>query len=142
MKINMIESGHWEVAPIVYPGKTVKTKHKKRGMSFLVDPNDRESFFGGAFLEDLSSIDTNAEMNKLNSQSDIATRKAQEQARLQKKRILDPSIKKIQHDIKKMGDTLKQKEASASKNALDAKNLHKNVGLLSNELSNLFKIMK
>lgn len=48
MKIyDILEAGHWEVAPIDYPNNILKKKDrpKKGRLSFLVDPKDRDAFF-------------------------------------------------------------------------------------------------
>lgn len=138
----MIESGHWEVAPIKYPNNIVKNKPKKRGLSFYIDPEDRDSFFHGAFLEDLLPSEVAADNNDIERQSRLDAKKTDEQERLAKKRVLDPSIKRIQGEIKKLSTELKDKQESEAKNATDVKGMHRNIDLLSNELSNLFKIMK
>lgn len=142
MKIKMIESGHWEVAPRNYPNKIVKTKPKKRGLSFYTHPEDRDNFFQGAFLEDLLPSEVASDNNEIERQSRLDSKKADEQERLAKKRVLDPGIKRIQDEIKQLGTDLKDKQESEAKNAADVKGMHRNIDTLSNELSNLFKIMK
>jgi hypothetical protein len=148
MKLNMIESGHWEVAQIPYPNKAIKTKNKKRALSFFTHPEEPQNYFDGKLFE-AEMLDPDAVNDKIMKGEEIdpeeidvkSDKKLAAQKQEAQRKIINPQVKQLQADLHKVNTELLQKQKTADQNAIDAKNLNQNVGKLSSKLTNLSKII-
>jgi hypothetical protein len=122
MRLNLIETGHWEVAQIPYPNKIVKTKTKKRALSFLTDPQDTKNFFNGLTIgeeEKLTTNDINQQLldtnnqnnkidpNQIDPDDDPQLKRKQQEA---KKKLINPNIQQMQTNFKKINTDLQTQQ--------------------------------
>ena len=148
MKLNIIEAGHWEVAQIPYPNKTVKTKTKKRALSMLLHPSDRENFFDGITMgEEMSSDMINNNLLQGNSikadQKVTPTDKGEKAKRDQyKNKVINPVFKKMQDQMKKANKDLENKQQQDIEDEKSTKTLSGTVNLLSKQLTDMQRVLR
>lgn len=148
MKLNIIEAGHWEVAQIPYPNKIVKTKTKKRAMSMLLHPSDREEFFGGITMgEEMSTDAINNDLlqgSPIKADEPIAATNKDEKSKQDqyKNKVINPAFKKIQDQMKKARKDLEDREKQGLEDQKKNQNLSGTVKLLSKQLMDMQRVLR
>ena len=148
MKLNIIEAGHWEVAQIPYPNKIVKTKTKKRALSMLLHPSDREEFFDGITMgEDMSTDAINNNLlqgNPIKADEPITPTSKDEKTKQDqyKSKVINPAFKKIQDQMKKARKDLEDREKQGIEDQKKNQNMSGTVKLLSKQLMDMQRVLR
>jgi hypothetical protein len=148
VKLNIIEAGHWEVAQIPYPNKIVKTKTKKRALSMLLHPSDREEFFDGITMgEDMSTDAINNNLlqgNPIKADEPITPTSKDEKTKQDqyKSKVINPAFKKIQDQMKKARKDLEDREKQGIEDQKKNQNMSGTVKLLSKQLMDMQRVLR
>jgi len=148
VKLNIIEAGHWEVAQIPYPNKIVKTKTKKRALSMLLHPSDREEFFDGITMgEEMSTDAINNNLlqgNPIKADEPITPTSKDEKTKQDqyKSKVINPAFKKIQDQMKKARKDLEDREKQGIEDQKKNQNMSGTVKLLSKQLMDMQRVLR
>ena len=148
MKLNIIEAGHWEVAQIPYPNKIVKTKNKKRALSMLLHPSDREKFFDGITMgEEMSADMINNNLlqgNPIKANEQVTPTNNDEKKKQDeyKNKVINPAFKRMQDQMKKASKDIKDKQLRDTEDDKSTEKLSGTVNLLSKQLMDMQRVLR